>query len=326
MTAGAPGPVGYAGTVRLMESPPDAEVCHWHPENRAGVRCQRCNRRICARCMHSASVGFHCPACVASRSTQRFSPRSAPSAGGLSVPARSGRDATTVLIGLNLAGFVLMVLAGGTGTRLYDRFASGGGGITGDHGLLGGWAPYVGMDPVVGVSAGEWWRLVTGGFLHGGLLHLVFNMFLLWMLGQQLEHLHRPVRYVGLYLGSLAAGSLGVMLMDPMALTVGASGAVFGLMAATVVHQLHRGVNPWHTGLGGLVVVNLFFTFGRPGISIGGHLGGLVGGAALAWLLDACDRRQFGRLAGTSVLYGLLVVFLAAGVWAAGHWTDPLLG
>jgi len=269
--------------------------------------------------MHSASVGFHCPACVASRSTQRFSPRSAPSAGGLRIPARSGRDATTVLIGLNLAGFVLMVLAGGTGTRLYDRFASGGGGITGDHGLLGGWAPYVGMDPVVGVSAGEWWRLVTGGFLHGGLLHLVFNMFLLWMLGQQLEHLHRPVRYVGLYLGSLAAGSLGVMLMDPMALTVGASGAVFGLMAATVVHQLHRGVNPWHTGLGGLVVVNLFFTFGRPGISIGGHLGGLVGGAVLAWLLDACDRRRFPRLAGTSVLYGLVVVFLAAGVWAAGH-------
>jgi membrane associated rhomboid family serine protease len=182
------------------------------------------------------------------------------------------------------------------------------------------------MDPVVGVSAGEWWRLVTGGFLHGGLLHLVFNMFLLWMLGQQLEHLHRPVRYVGLYLGSLAAGSLGVMLMDPMALTVGASGAVFGLMAATVVHQLHRGVNPWHTGLGGLVVVNLFFTFGRPGISIGGHLGGLVGGAVLAWLLDACDRRRFPRLAGTSVLYGLVVVFLAAGVWAAGHWTDPLVG
>ena len=276
--------------------------------------------------MHSASVGFHCPACVASRSTQRFSPRSAPSAGGLRIPARSGRDATTVLIGLNLAGFVLMVLAGGTGTRLYDRFASGGGGLPGDHGLLGGWAPYVGMDPVVGVSAGEWWRLVTGGFLHGGLLHLVFNMFLLWMLGQQLEHLHRPVRYVGLYLGSLAAGSLGVMLMDPMALTVGASGAVFGLMAATVVHQLHRGVNPWHTGLGGLVVVNLFFTFGRPGISIGGHLGGLVGGAVLAWLLDACDRRRFPRFAGTSVLYGLVVVFLAAGVWAAGNWTDPLVG
>ena len=276
--------------------------------------------------MHSASVGFHCPACVASRSTQRFSPRSAPSAGGLRIPARSGRDATTVLIGLNLAGFVLMVLAGGTATLLYERFRYGRGGITGDYGLLGGLAPSVGMDPVVGVSAGEWWRLVTGGFLHGGLLHLVFNMFLLWMLGQQLEHLHRPVRYVGLYLGSLAAGSLGVMLMDPMALTVGASGAVFGLMAATVVHQLHRGVNPWHTGLGGLVVVNLFFTFGRPGISIGGHLGGLVGGAVLAWLLDACDRRRFPRLAGTSVLYGLLVVFLAAGVWAAGHWTDPLLG
>jgi len=134
------------------------------------------------------------------------------------------------------------------------------------------------------------------------------------------------LRLVRLSQEGLAAGSLGVMLMDPMALTVGASGAVFGLMAATVVHQLHRGVNPWHTGLGGLVVVNLFFTFGRPGISIGGHLGGLVGGAVLAWLLDACDRRRFPRFAGTSVLYGLVVVFLAAGVWAAGNWTDPLVG
>ena len=309
-----------------MDSPPDADVCHWHPQNRAGVRCQRCDRRICALCMHSASVGFHCPECLAPRSSERFSPRSAPSAGGLGIPARSGRDATSVIIGLNLAGFALMVLAGGTGSRIYNRFASGGGSITGDHGLLGGWAPYVGMDAVVGVSSGEWWRLVTGGFLHGGLLHLVFNMFLLWMLGQQLEHLHGPVRYVGLYLGSLAAGSLGVMLMAPMSLTVGASGAVFGLMAATVVHQVHRGVNPWHTGLGGLVVVNLVFTFGRPGISIGGHLGGLVGGALLAWLLDASDRRRFRSMVGTSVLYGLLVAFLAAGVWTAGQWMDPLLG
>mgnify|MGYP006448419983 FL=1 len=182
------------------------------------------------------------------------------------------------------------------------------------------------MDAVVGVSSGEWWRLVTGGFLHGGLLHLVFNMFLLWMLGQQLEQLHGPVRYVGLYLGSLAAGSLGVMLLAPMSLTVGASGAVFGLMAATVVHQMRRGVNPWHTGLGGLVVVNLVFTFGRPGISIGGHLGGLVGGALLAWLLDSSDRRRFRPVVGTSVLYGLLVAFLAAGVLTAGQWMDPLLG
>ena len=74
------------------------------------------------------------------------------------------------------------------------------------------------------------------------------------------------------------------------------------------------------------MVVNLVFTFGRPGISIGGHLGGLVGGALLAWLLDGFDRRRFRPIVGTSVIYGLLVVFLAAGVWMAGQWMDPLMG
>ena len=129
---------------------------------------------------------------------------------------------------------------------------------------------------LIGVAEGEWSRLLTGGFLHAGLLHLLVNMFLLWMLGRQLESAHGLVRYSGLYMGSLLAGSFGVMLHDPQALTVGASGAVFGLMAAAIVHQVRRGISPWGTGLGGLLLVNVVFTFGRPGISIGGQLGGLA--------------------------------------------------
>ncbi len=151
-------------------------------------------------------------------------------------------------------------------------------------------------------------------------------MFLAWMLGNALERLHGPVRFLGLYTGSLAAGSLGVLLMAPTTLTVGASGAVFGLMGATVVHQYRRGINPWSSGIGTLVVVNLLFTFGRPGISIGGHLGGLLGGAVLAWLVDESDRRGLPRRLGTAMTCAFALACFAGGIWAAANWYDPLLG
>ena len=192
-----------------------------------------------------------------------------------------------------------------------------------DNGLLG-----IGRSgPVlIGVAEGEWTRLLTGGFLHAGLLHLLVNMFLLWMLGRQLEPAHGPVRYSGLYMGSLLAGSFGVMLHDPQALTVGASGAVFGLMAAAIVHQLRRGISPWGTGLGGLLLVNVVFTFGRPGISIGGHLGGLAGGALVAWLVDVADRRNLPQAMTTAVPWVATATFAVGAVWAAGRWWDPVLG
>ena len=229
------------------------------------------------------------------------------------------------LVIVNLAVFLTTVLLGGGsgGGGLYDRFASGGGTTTVDHGLLGIGRSGPGL---IGVAEGEWSRLLTGGFLHAGLLHLLVNMFLLWMLGRQLEAAHGPLRYVGLYTASLLAGSFGVMLRDPQALTVGASGAVFGLMAAAVVHQLRRRINPWGTGLGGLLVVNVVFTFGRPGISIGGHLGGLAGGALVAWLVDSIDRRGLPRVVATAAPWVMAVAFAVGAVWAAGRWWDPVLG
>jgi len=151
-------------------------------------------------------------------------------------------------------------------------------------------------------------------------------MFLAWMLGHQLERMHGPGRFVGIYTASLAAGSLGVMLIAPLALTVGASGAVFGLMGATLVHQLRRGINPWSSGVGSLVVINLIFTVSRPGISIGGHVGGLLGGAMVAWLVDEADRRRAPRTAGTAITILFAVACTAGAIWAAGRWVDPVLG
>jgi len=87
------------------------------------------------------------------------------------------------------------------------------------------------------------------------------------------------VRFGVVYMTSLVAGSLGVMIASPHELTVGASGAIFGLLGLAVANQHTRGINLRQSGLGGILVVNLLITF-TPGlnISIGGHLGGLAGG------------------------------------------------
>jgi len=270
--------------------------------------------------MHTASVGFHCPECAGPIVSGRSRRPLRRAVGSPGMRHDDGRSATTAIIGLNIAAFLGTIISGGS-------LAGGGGNATIDFGLLGYGRVRDGFTIVhIGIAEGEWWRLATGAFLHGGLLHLVFNMFLAWMLGHQLEQLHGPGRFVGLYTASLAAGSLGVMLLDPLALTVGASGAVFGLMGATLVHQLRRGINPWSSGVGGLVVINLIFTVSRPGISLGGHLGGLIGGAVVAWMIDEADRRGAPRSVGSALTVVSAAVFGAAAIWAAGNWPDPLLG
>jgi membrane associated rhomboid family serine protease len=135
------------------------------------------------------------------------------------------------------------------------------------------------------VADGEWYRLITSGFVHANALHLLMNMFVIWVVGRELEPLLGRVRFGLLYMASLLAGSAGALLMNPNALTVGASGAAFGLMGALAVGMRLRGIDIWRTGVGTVLVINLLFTFAVPGISIGGHLGGLVGGLVAGWFL-----------------------------------------
>ena len=131
---------------------------------------------------------------------------------------------------------------------------------------------------LVGVAHGEWYRLVTAGFLHVGIWHIALNMLALWFLGSQLEPLVGRVQFGVVYMTSLLAGSLGVIILSPNEVTVGASGAIFGLLGFAVAFQRSRGINIWQSGLGMILVLNLLFTFGVNGISIGGHIGGLIGG------------------------------------------------
>jgi len=178
----------------------------------------------------------------------------------------------------------------------------------------------------IGVDTGEWYRIVTGGFLHSGLIHFGFNMFLLYMMGQILEPALGRITFGVAYFFSLVAGALGVLLLDPTALTVGASGAVFGLMGVLVVHQRSRGQSIFDSGLGGLLVFNLIFTFVGSNISIGGHLGGLVGGLIAGWILIELPRQSRALPAFLPVV---AVVALGGAsffgcLWAASQWMNPI--
>ncbi len=137
-----------------------------------------------------------------------------------------------------------------------------------------------------------WYRLVTSGFMHFGILHLAFNMYFLYVLGPMLERPLGRTRFALLYFASLLGGSFGVVLSDSPGITAGASGAVFGLLGAATVGLWRRGVNPFSTSIGTILLLNVFITFFIPGISIGGHLGGLAAGSLCAVVMLAPDHQR----------------------------------
>jgi membrane associated rhomboid family serine protease len=263
----------------------DVQTCYRHPDRRAGVICQRCDRPICPSCMHQASVGFHCPECTKGARQKVVTARSV-----MTKPI-----VTSVLVAANLAIFAADALsAGGNVADLGDW---------GTKGALYGPA----------VAAGDWWRPVTSGFLHVGLWHVGFNMFLLWQLGGLLEPAVKRWSFSVLYLMSLLGGSFLTLVLDNDAVTVGASGAVFGLMAATFIAMRSRGINPFQTGIGPLIVINLFLTFAIPNISVGGHIGGLLAGGAGGWLLWELGPRLGPRSPVPVIVCGAIAAALYVG-------------
>ena len=225
-------------------------TCYRHTDRETGVACSSCERPICPDCMTTTPVGMRCPECARDR-TQVRSLRS----------LEREPTLTYALIGLNVL-VALAVLLGG--------------------GLLFGY----GAVSRSTVAQGEVWRVLTAGFLHGGMLHLAFNMFALYILGGLLEPAIGRFRFALLYLVSLLAGSFGALIGEPNDPTVGASGGIFGLMGAAIVIMRSRGINPLESGLVFFLGLNLLITF-LPGtnISAGGHIGGLVGGTLAALLL-----------------------------------------
>ncbi|MGI8664299.1 MAG: rhomboid family intramembrane serine protease [Acidimicrobiales bacterium] len=275
------------------------KTCYRHPERPAGVSCQRCDKPICPACMVQASVGFHCPECARGARQKVYTARSL---GQLNRPV-----ATQTLIALNVAVFLIGLSQGGqAGGGLFN---ASGGSFQDDWALIG--SGFLRGVPI-GVANGEWYRVITGGFLHASGLHILMNMAALWFIGSQLESALGRLRFGIVYGASLLAGSLGVMLVTPNSVTVGASGAIFGLLGAMVAAQRSKGINLWQSGIGGLVVINLLFTFGVSGISIGAHIGGLVGGLVCGEIVFFLTSRKQGALANALCVVVGLVCFAGA--------------
>jgi membrane associated rhomboid family serine protease len=265
------------------------QTCYRHPGRATGVSCSSCGRPICPDCMTPTPVGMRCPECARQRTQART--------------LRSTRGEPRVTVAIVIV-CVLAFLASGS----FGVGAANGNRLFGDLALYG---PAIATDH-------QYWRLVTGGFLHAGLLHILFNMYLLWVLGQMLEPTLGSPRFAALYVTSLLWGSLGALTVQPHAVTVGASGAVFGLMGAAAVELRSRGVNPFKTDIGLLIGFNLVLSFVLSGISIGGHIGGLVGGVLAGTAFNLADGRRT-RALGYAACAVLAVIAVVGGIAAAGR-------
>ncbi len=231
-------------------------VCYRHPDRHAPLSCTRCGRPICLDDAIDAPVGFLCPDDAETPRRQQQAARSM---------ARLERPPTTY----GVVGLIIAIYLGQRIGLVSVR----------DFALFG-----------PAVAAGEWWRVLTSGFLHANLLHIGFNGYLAFQLGRMLEAPMGSSRLLAVYLAGLFGGSAGALLLSYNALTIGASGAVFGLMGAALVGLRRAGVNPWTSQIGSLVILNLVFTFVIPNVSVGGHIGGLAAGAAAGWVVFRVPR------------------------------------
>ncbi|MET9661499.1 rhomboid family intramembrane serine protease [Streptomyces sp. NPDC006510] len=292
-------------------------TCYRHPSYETYVSCTRCERFICPDCMREAAVGHHCVECV--KEGQR-SVRQARTVFGGAVSRTAVPLVTYVLMGLNIAAYLGELVRPG----IVDRFAMLGAGLNGPDGgqYVYEAGDFPGFD-VIGVVGGEWYRLLTGTFLHlppggssfgslpFGVLHILFNMYALWNLGRVVEEQLGRARYLALYLLSALGGSVLVYLIAPFTGTVGASGAIFGLGAAFYVinRRLGRDMRAVNRFMAGFLIWML--------ISAGfaswqGHLGGLLTGGivTVAYAYAPAKRRTTIQAAAGVVLFAVLVLLV----------------
>lgn len=310
-----PPPPPAAGPPSHSGGPPTgAMTCYRHPGREVGRRCTRCGKPACPECLVQATVGSHCVDCAkAARPDVKTRAKY--------WQARQPAMITMGVIALNLLVFVY--------TTVRDPSSLGGRQVTIGQAQLGLFKEALQSDPRVAVplpdggvyipGGSEWYRLVTAGFVHFGIIHLLLNMYLLYQLGNMLEPSIGRIRFALAYVASLLGGSTLSLVIDSGGVAGGASGAVFGLMGVAAVGYWLRGVNPLSTQIGSLLLLNLFITFVFSGtISVGGHIGGLLAGAAcgFAVVAPAHQRRPVWITYAAPVAIGLIAVAASVAIAA----------
>jgi membrane associated rhomboid family serine protease len=264
-------------------------TCYRHPTRETGVSCSSCGRPICPDCMTPTSVGMRCPECARERT-----------------PVKTMRSmateptATYAIIAVNVIAYMAELASGGTNVpgTVYVHGALFGPLISGNH---------------------EYWRLLTSGFLHANILHILLNMYFIYVLGMMLEPSIGRVRFVAVYFASLFAGSFGALLLTPHAATVGASGAAFGLLGCAIAVAHRRGLDVWSSGLVPILLINLGFGFVSTGISIGAHLGGAVAGFLIGAAIVELGERRGMRAAPLVLCVVIAVAAVVGGIAVAGQ-------
>ena len=231
-----------------------AGVCYRHPNRESWVLCQRCGNTICGDCQRQAAVGFHCPDCV-----KAAAPATAKIVSGarLRSVVRGRTPATVVLLGIMAITYVAQFLTQDVVTA------------------------YLAYIPQITMT--EPWRLVTSAFVHGGLMHILFNGYSLWVMGNLLERTLGTSRFLTVFFASVIAGNLAVLALGSSSFVVGASGGIFGLFAALFV--LNRGFGGNNVSLVVIIGINLALGFILPGIAWEAHVGGLAAGFVVTTLL-----------------------------------------
>ena len=275
---------------------PEPMHCYRHPDRETYLSCSECGRPICAECMTPAPVGQRCP----EHSGRPQGVRRVASGARRSAFEGTGALVTKSLIGLNILVYLITVTQGA--------------GINSPGGSL--FNKWVLFGP--SVANGDWWRLITCAFLHASLLHIGFNMYFLWFVGSAVEQALGRGRFLLVYVVSGLAGSAGALVINPDMPTVGASGAIFGILGAALILERQR-----YYVLGGqamgLIVINLILSFVISNISIGGHVGGLIGGGLCTLVLSRFGRGHaaYGRLGlpGIAGVVGVGVLSVAVAYW-----------
>jgi len=298
--------------------PPGGDHCYRHPSVATGVHCTRCGRAICTECMIAAPVGHHCPTCVAeARSEYRKGP-------GRRVAIANAKaiSVTSVLLVLMGIGYVLEMVVGGVGSLM-----SGPNTI---HLVRLGASIGLAQLPdgdVVGIAVGEQWRMVTAIFLHGGILHLLMNAYALWLFGPVVERELGRARFLLIFLttGLFASAASYAFAGNPVQVSVGASGAIFGVVGAFVAYNYrHRELALAAARLRGLVpflILNMVLAFGLNSvIDWRAHLGGFVAGLAAGIVAEGWGARSMRTAIAVGGFAAITVGALVLAAWKTAQY------